>query len=512
MSNVLIELKSHAGDRDRSGCGRRAAGRRRPIGHASRFVLLFLVLVGAGGLYSAHAQDVVRNPDRPNILIIIADDATYSDLPLHGGVNVETPRIDRLAEEGLVFNRAYQSMSMCVPTRSELYTGLYPVSNGSAWNHSPVRPGTKSIVHHLGDLGYRVGIAGKVHVGPRKAFPFEMVPGVERSPVAETASFDPAGMIEFMERSRTQPFALVIGLNSPHMPWTVGDPSHYDPERLELPDLLVDTPVTRDYMARYLAEIEVLDEQVGRALDALQSVGKEDDTVVLFTSEQGAQWPGAKWTNWEPGVRTALVARWPGRVEAGTRTDAIVHYADVLPTLVDAAGGDPGRYDFDGRSFLAVLDGNADSHRDYAYSMHNNVPEGPPYPIRSVTDGEFRYIQNLTPDAVYIEKHVFGLAEHTGYWGSWMFAAADRAEADLKVQRYMHRPAEELYHTTEDPSQLNNLADNPAYIDVKIRLRDALSEWMRSEGDAGAALDTRAALAERREEAEAWQNDGQGGN
>ena len=470
-------------------------------GHCWQRVMLVVGVLLLSSLLMGKAEA----QERPNVLIIIADDLTYSDLSLYGGKNVETPRIDGLADEGLVFDRAYQSMSMCVPTRSELYTGLYPVSNGAAWNHAPVRPGTESIVHHLRERGYRVGIAGKIHVRPRRAFPFERVPGVEGNPVAETASFDAAGIRAFMGRSSDEPFALVVGLTSPHMPWTVGEPGHFDPKELSLPPYLVDTPETRTYMARYLAEIEVLDRHVGQTLEALRAAGQEDETLVLFTSEQGAQWPGAKWTNWEQGVRTGLVARWPGHVPEGVRTGAMVHYADVLPTLVEAAGGDPTAHSFDGTSFMDVLEGKSDEHREYAFSMHNNVPEGPPYPIRSVTDGEFRYIRNLTPEAAYIEKHMYGVPAHNGYWGSWMFAAADREEANALVQRYMRRPAEELYHTAEDPAQLDNLADDPRFQEVKRLLGRALERWMRSEEDPGAALDTREALRERRRAARQWQ-------
>ena len=109
---------------------------------------------------------------------------------------------------------------------------------------------------------------------------------------------------------------------------------------------------------------------------------------MLFTSEQGSQFPGNKWTNWDTGVHTALIARWPGKVAAGERTDAIVHYADVLPTLLELAGGDSTNHDYDGTSFLPVLLGEKQSHRQFAYGTHNNVPEGPPYPVRTVTDGE----------------------------------------------------------------------------------------------------------------------------
>ena len=111
----------------------------------------------------------------PNILIIIADDCTHSDLPLYGGKNVKTPHIDQLASQGMTFNNAFVTMSMCVPCRAELYTGLQPVSSGVCWNHAIARTGTQSIVQHLGELDYRVGIAGKVHADPRSVYPFEMV-------------------------------------------------------------------------------------------------------------------------------------------------------------------------------------------------------------------------------------------------------------------------------------------------------------------------------------------------
>lgn len=232
-----------------------------------------------------------------------------------------------------------------------------------------------------------------------------MVDGFERNCVAATAAADPAGIRAFMTREPDRPFCLIVGLVVPHMPWTVGDPSRFEPTRLDLPPWLADTPATRAAFARYLAELEVMDRQTGLVLQTLDETGARDRTLTIFTSEQGAQWPGAKWTVWESGVRTALIIRWPGRVAPGRSTDALVQYADVLPTLVEAAGGDPAAAGFDGRSFLGVLTGQTDRHRDFVYLMHNNVPEGSPYPIRSVHDGRFHYLRNLSPDRVYLEKH-----------------------------------------------------------------------------------------------------------
>ncbi len=160
-----------------------------------------------------------QSSDRPNILVIIADDCTFSDLPLYGGKNAKTPRIDQLAEEGLVFNHAYLSEAMCQPCRSEMCSGQHPVRNGAAWNHSGSRPETKSLPHFLGDLDYRVGLSGKTHVTPKSTFPFEKVEGFDPSCVrSPTMAHDLSAIRSFMDRDDSEPFCLVVALAEPHVP------------------------------------------------------------------------------------------------------------------------------------------------------------------------------------------------------------------------------------------------------------------------------------------------------
>jgi len=427
--------------------------------------------------------------ESPNVLLIIADDLTYSDLPLYGGTNIETPNIDRLGEQGLVFNHAYLSTSMCVPSRSSLYTGMYPVRNGSAWNHSPTRSGTESVVHRLTELGYRVGLAGKKHVYPDEVFPFENVPGVDGNSLSPVNVFNPEGIREFMSRDNRQPFFLVIGSTLPHVPWTHGDPDSFDLDKLELPSYLVDTPQTRESYSRYLAEIEFLDKRIESWLELLAESGQVDNTLVLFTSEQGGQWPGAKWTLWNEGVHTGLIARWPGHIQPGSRTDALVQYEDILPTLVDLAGGQPETYDFDGESFLSVLLEERNTHREYAYFMHNNIPEGSSYPSRGVTDGRYYYINNLQSEKLYIQKYIMGRPNRNPYWETWLFASAENKFSESIVERYMIRPREELYDLENDRYQMDNLVEDPDYQEHVLRLNHALMNWMHEQDDPGIKLD-----------------------
>jgi N-sulfoglucosamine sulfohydrolase len=431
----------------------------------------------------------------PNVLIIMADDCTYSDLPLYGGQNVKTPNIDRLASEGLTFNQAFLCMSMCVPCRSALNTGLYSIRNGAAWNHSSTHPGTKSVVHHLGSLGYRCGVAGKVHMTPRDNFPFEMVEGFDRNCVRiPTKPHDTKGIREFMTRDKARPFYLVVALVEPHVPWVMGDAKQFAVKKLKLPPHLADTEQTRKDFAAYLAEIAYMDRQVGDVLETLDASGQADNTMVIFTSEQGAQFPGCKWTCWEQGLHTGFVVRWPGVTAAGKRVDALVQYVDVLPTLLEAAGAKPKEYGLDGYSFLSVMRGESEEHRRYVFGLHNNVPEGPPYPVRTVRDAEYRYIRNLRPNDLYIEKHLMGRTSHNPYWPTWVWAATTDPRARMLVNRFMRRPPEELYHTAEDPFEHTNLAADPRYADVKARLSAELDRWMKEQGDPGVHIDTIPAL------------------
>ena len=211
----------------------------------------------------------------PNFLIILADDCTYNDLPLYGGENARTPNLDRLAGEGLTFNQAYVSSSMCQPCRAELYSGLYPMGNGSAWNHSGCRPEITGMPQILGELGYRVGLAGKIHIRPVEVFPFERVEGFDKSCVRNpTLEHDLVPARKFIERNQDDPFCLVIALTEPHVPWVMGDSSQYPPKKLKLPPNIADTPRTREDFSKYLAEITYMDGQVGEILDSLEKSGK----------------------------------------------------------------------------------------------------------------------------------------------------------------------------------------------------------------------------------------------
>lgn len=213
--------------------------------------MISLCLLGGLAIGNGFAQ----TSSKPNILLIIADDCSYYDIGCFGAVNNKTPHIDALARQGIKFNSAYNSVSMSTPTRHCVYTGMYPMHHGGYANHSSVNADVKSLPTYLGNLGYRVGLAGKWHIKPLANFPFEKVPGFPEGCTSTNTDYHTKGIEKFMERDASQPFCLVLASINSHAPWTGGDASVFDRKKLQLPPQFIDTEVTREYYARYLAEV-----------------------------------------------------------------------------------------------------------------------------------------------------------------------------------------------------------------------------------------------------------------
>jgi uncharacterized sulfatase len=417
----------------------------------------------------------IRGGDHPNIVFINADDLTHTDLSVYGG-QAHTPNFERIAAEGMKFSHCFQAAPMCSPTRHNLYTGIYPVKTGAYPNHTFAKEGTKSIVHHLKPLGYRVALSGKTHISPKEVFPFEY--SGQKNPDMEA--------IEslFVESKQAgTPFCLFACSNEPHTPWNLGDPGRYPPGKIELPPYLVDTPETRKGMSNYLAEITYYDDQVGQILDLLDKHGLRENTLVMVSSEQGNSMPFAKWTLYDNGLQTALIARWPGKIAPGSETAAMVEYVDVVPTLLDAVGAEAVG-ELDGKSFLPVLLGEKSEHKDYVFGIMTTrgiINGSDSFGIRSVRNRTHRLIVNLTPETKFTNA-----CTQSPEFLSWVEKAAKGdAEAARLVKKYHYRPGEELYDVSGDWHNFQNLGDDPAHQEIRNTLRARLDEWMKEQGDLG---------------------------
>ena len=427
--------------------------------------------------------------EKPNILVIIADDMARCELGCYGGQNLATPNIDQVASEGMMMTNNFASMAISVPIRASMYTGLYPAHHGSYQNHKATYSRVKSVTHYLSDLGYRVGRAGKDHpVNQPKVYGFEKIPGfVVGCTVSHPAKSTPDGILEFMKRSKDEPFCLFVCSINSHMPWDAGDASEFNPSDVVLPPNCVDNVKTRNDFCNYLAEIRLFDDEVGMVMSALKEAGADENTVVFVLSEQGPQMPFGKWTCYRYGQSSAMIVRYPGKIQAGMTSDALVQYEDILPTLIDIAGGQPIET-LDGVSQWDVLTGKETDKRSWVYGLHNNHPEGPTYPIRSIQDKRYKLIENLTPENAYYEKHM--MAQGNNMWQSWVTTAQTNAGAKWLVDRFVTRPAIEFYDHETDPWELNNLADDPAYKERIDMMSCELHRWMEEQGDRGVLMDT----------------------
>lgn len=421
--------------------------------------------------------------EKPNFVFVLADDASHFDVGCYGGQAL-TPHMDSLAKQGMRFTQCFQSSPTCSPTRHNIYTGLNPFKSGAYPNHTFAFPETKSIVHFLKPLGYRIALSGKTHIKPQEVFPFEYL--------SKGNNPDFAAVEKFIAEcnSENTPFCLFLTSNEPHAPWDKGDPGQYSAKDVTLPYTFVDTPETRDAMTRYLAELTYFDGQVGQALGLLDKYELSDDTLFIATTEQGSSLPFAKWTLYDAGLHTGFIVRWPGKVAPGSVCDSLIEYSDVVPTFVEAAGGRPDPY-LDGKSIIPLLTGKTTEHKDYIFSQAttNGIINAPDYyGIRSIRSEKFKYIWNFTPEVRY--ENVVTITEDTK-WGesqvfnSWKRRAKTDPDAAEKVRRYHYRPGEELYAVDKDPNEWRNLADIPEYGEVKKQLRSELLKWMEHVGDKG---------------------------
>lgn len=456
-----------------------------------------VILSGCGGLSNPSAAVAMPKPPThapsgmPNIVIIIADDLGYREAGSAGNATIRTPHMDRLAAQGMRLDRAFVPTAMCSPSRAALYSGLYPHRNGLFRNHGRGKDGTRSMPHYFSSLGYRVALAGKVHVGPPSAFPFELI------------ELTPKSIRQFIGAAAAQPFLLVVAQHFPHVPWVAN--RMYDPQTLELPKRFIDTPETREAFGRYYASVARGDEELGQVMALIDEQGGPGGTVVVFLSDHGAQFPFMKFSNYEAGLRVPLIVRWPSVVQPGTKSDALVSSVDVLPTLLDMVGGAVPQ-DLDGKSFLPVLQGVSATHRDAVFGAQSTIglesENVEPYGIRSVRTARFRYIRNLHPQnrqrtliteprplrgsiRYLLEFGVWVPPGAPAYWESWQRAAVHDERARRIVSAYWHRPAEELYDLEADPEESVNLAGAPDKQSILTEMRARLDAWMQSQGDTG---------------------------
>lgn len=412
----------------------------------------------------------------PDIVVYLADDLSANDLSLYGGTNIKTPAIDALAADGMTFNRAFVASPACAPSRAALLTGLMPARNGAEENHTYPRDGIQRLPKILNQLGYETAAFGKVaHNKSAKDYGFETINLKKDIPEVRSA------VESFLTNRRdSRPLALFVGVSNPHVPWP--SESSVDPQTMKLPAKLLDTPRTRVQRSRYLQEVKDLDAYLGE-LRELTGQHLAKDTLFVFSSDHGAQFPFGKWTLYDEGIRVPLIISRPGKIHARARSDAMVSWIDILPTLIDIAGGQVPE-NLDGRSFVDVLHGVSSSHRERIFTTHSGDRMMNVYLSRAIRTDRYKLIWNPHPEFAFT-THIDLLVRETSgdYFKQWRELAKTDSHAAEIVARHHGRPEFELYDLKDDPHEQKNLAGRADLQETQRELLKDLKAWIKSQGD-----------------------------
>ncbi len=465
----------------------------------------------------------VQAAERPNILFLLGDDwgrnaSCYSD-PARPSVNdvIQTPNIDRVAREGVLFRHAFMGVSSCAPSRASMASGCYFWRCGTqaflqpdpSWEKNQI-PDPGLTLPRFGQLlaqaGYATTFSGKTLELDKKlsksirmegdALRFSLYAKKKRLNREETAKVVEQTVREMMQkvlanRQPGQPFFHVIGPVGPHRPFAVGSGKTLwgiEPDALKgkLPAYIPDVPEARADFADTLGEVLALDLEVGWMLDELQKAGALDNTMVVLTGDNGVNMPRGKTHCYDLAVRAPLMIRWPaGIAKPGRVVDDFVGQIDLAPTWLEAAGLTPPAV-MDGRSLLPLLksekSGLIDPARDHVIvgrERHEALtrPDGMPYPMRAIRTTDFLYIRNFKPDRwpsgePYDDLGPKGDPNSQGS-GTVAWLVEHRNEPATKPVYeliYGKRPGEELYDLRKDPDQMGNVAGDPAYAVTKQEL------------------------------------------
>lgn len=456
-----------------------------------------LVLIGgiAGRAVGVQAPESASAPgDRPNILLITADDLG-PQLGAYGDSMVATPYLDAFARGAVLFENAWVTQATCSASRSSLFTGLYPHTNGHyglTTTGSELHPHLwqATLPRVLRDAGYRTGILGKLHVEPESEFPWDY----RSRPARDTRHV--RGMAldaeAFMSEEAGRPFFLVMSYSDPHP--SFGDECRecgFPPQVDGLPEVAiqpgpgtlmpfqaVDSPTQRRRTANYLNSVSRLDTGVGLVLKALERLGIRDRTIVVFLGDHGPPFQRGKLSSYDVSLRVPFIVRWPGVSVPGTRS-TLVSSLDVFPTLLEAAGHSPVE-GLQGQSLGPALEDAEAGGRTYLYGEYHLHTLGSFFPTRTVRTERFHLIHNL--GAGSMEFPALTAGGDRGLEASREEANANSPAASAWAT-FESPPEYELYDLRADPHEWTNLADNEDFAAVLNELKRELERWRRDTED-----------------------------
>jgi len=437
---------------------------------------------------------------RPNILFVIADDWGHGHAGAYGAKWVKTPNFDRVAREGALFHNCFTSNPKCSPCRATILTGRNSWQLKEAINHMSIFPNDFAVYPDvLEKAGYFIGLTGKGW-GPGD---FQSM-GYKRNPAGPAyvkhrlkpptngiAPLDYArNFDDFMDsRPKDKPFCFWMGFQEPHRKYEDGSGARAGKIAADVtvPKYLPDTELVRNDMIDYALEVEWIDQHLGKMLAKLEAAGELDNTFILVTSDHGMPFPRVKGQIYEHGFHIPLAIRWGKNIGAGRSIDDFINTRDFAPTMLEVAGVAKAPT-MTGKSFVDVLksgkSGQVDATRNVMIVCKERHDLGRPndagYPVRAIRTKEWLYVRNYTPDAWPAGN------PETGYRNvddSPTKTALISSFDEHYRMAFGKRPAEELYHVSEDPDCIKNMANDATLAITMRNLRDQMEKTLREEGD-----------------------------
>ena len=467
--------------------------------HVTRRGFLRAIGLGAAAVASAPAIGLAAEPGKPtlNILLMTADDMNCDSVGVYGcNVPGTTPNLDKLAAGSLRFDHAHVTIAVCQPCRGVLMTGRYPHRSGiEGFQH--INSDIPTFMGLMRKAGYATGILGKVgHSTPKTSFKWDMQYDMPQLGMGRNPQIYHKHTKAFIAKAKTdgQPFFLMANSHDPHRPFHGSDqegakfrgkdvarPSRvFEPSEIKIPGFLPDLPEVRREIAEYYSSVRRCDDTFGAVLKALDESGQADRTLVMFLSDHGMALPFAKTNCYLHSTHTPWMVRWPGKTKAGSVDDKhFISGIDFMPTAFEAAGITLPE-GLDGKSFVPLLTGQAQSGRQHVFTQFHQTAGRKRFPMRCVQNKRFGYIFNAWADG----KRVFKNESQSGRtFKAMREAAPGNPKIAARVKLFQYRVVEEFYDFEKDPDARHNVIGNPEYKKQIDALRGELAGWMRRTGD-----------------------------
>ncbi len=462
-----------------------------------------------------------KQNDKPNIILIVSDDHGTDDLGCYGNTAIQTPHLDKLASEGVRFTKAYCTTASCSASRSVILTGLYNHANGQfghvhGYNHFSAFDKIKSLPVILNEHGYKTARIGKYHIGPEKVFQFD-----EALKASSRNSIEMADISnKFITENKENPFFLYFCTSDPHRGGGKLTESEYQPDRfgnkdegyegvkrvltpaldVSVPEYLPDNSASRSELSQYYESVNRMDQGVGKLVQHLKDAKIYDNTIIIYISDNGIAFPGAKTNLYDPGMRLPCIIRNPLIPKVAETSDAMVNWADLTPTILDFAGiykpnmlldyiPEKGKSepkglgvfkDFQGRSFKEVMQTGDTKGWDETYASHTFHEITMYYPMRVAMDRKHKLIWNIAHGLEYpFASDLWASAT----WQSVLSETGEQLYGARPVKSYLNRPEFELFDLQADPLEAKNLAYNPEYKDVLDGMKAKMKAFQKNTKD-----------------------------